>query len=89
MLGGVLSIYYIFDDAKPNGLIKVSSERAVISFIKGQVNGIKMYGEPNSEYHPEILVKGKEKDFTLPSFIIYKNRPTKQILINQKNNYGK
>ena len=84
VLGGVLSIYFLFNDDKPNGLIKVSSERAVISFINNQVNGIKMYGEPNSEYHPEKLVRGKEKDFTLPSFVVYKNRPTKQMLIKPK-----
>jgi len=84
IIGGVLSIYYVFDDAKPNGLVKVSSERAVISFANNKVTGINMYGEPNSEYHPEVLVKGKERDFTLPSFIIYKNKPTKQMITKQR-----
>ena len=33
---------------------------------------------PASEYHPENLVEGKEKEFTLPKFIFYENSPVKQ-----------
>jgi len=85
IVGGVLSIYYVFDDTKPNGLVKVSSERAVISFEKNKVAGINLYGEPKSEYHPEVLIKGKERNFTLPTFVIYRNRPTKQMITKKRN----
>ena len=42
---------------------------------------VKMYGTPASEYHPENLVKGNEKDFTLPSFKVYLNRPKKESIL--------
>ncbi len=76
--GNVLSIYYLYEDEGPNGLIKSSSENATIKFDKNRVADVRLYGTPASEYHPENLVVGKEKDFTLPSFIIYKNKPTKE-----------
>ena len=38
-----------------------------------------MYGSPISEYHPENLVKGNEKAFTLPTFKVYTNKPEKNI----------
>jgi hypothetical protein len=40
-----------------------------------------MYQSVQSEYHPENLVEGKEREFTLPQFIIYDNRPKKEELI--------
>ncbi len=84
--GNVLSLYYMFEEDEPNGLLKSSGERAKISFIEGKIQTVKLFGTPASEYHPEILVEGKEKNFTLPSFILYKNRPKKEDLIqNEKN----
>jgi len=80
----VLSIYYLFEGDRPNGLLKSSSERAKIFFDSTKVTDVKLYGSPASEYHPEKLIEGKEKDFTLPSFIVYNNRPKKEDLLNGK-----
>ncbi|GBD89457.1 LPS-assembly protein LptD [bacterium BMS3Abin04] len=79
--GNVLSIYYMFEDDEPNGLLKSSAERAKIYFNKNKVENVKLYGSPASEYHPEGLVKGKEKSFTLPNFILYKNRPSRNYFL--------
>lgn len=79
--GSVLSIYYMFDDDEPNGLLKSSAERTKIYFSNNKVEDVKLYGSPASEYHPEGLVKGKEKSFTLPNFILYKNRPGKEYFL--------
>ncbi|OGU54481.1 MAG: hypothetical protein A2V66_00970 [Ignavibacteria bacterium RBG_13_36_8] len=78
---GVLSIYYLFEGNEPSGLIKSSAERAVIYFDSSAVVDVRLYGSPVSEYHPELLIKGKEKDFTLPTFRIYTGRPRKELIL--------
>lgn len=82
--GGVLSIYYMYEDGEANGLIKSSAENINIFFDSSKVSDVKMYGTPASEYHPENLVKGNEKEFTLPSFKIYLNRPKKESILQLK-----
>lgn len=79
--GNVLSIYYLYEGNEPNGLLKSSSERAKIFFKDKEVNDIRLYGMPASEYHPENTIAGKEKDFTIPTFKIYSGKPTKENLL--------
>jgi lipopolysaccharide export system protein LptA len=80
----VLSIYYLYDESGPSGLIKSSSESAKIFFEDSRVVDVRLFGSPASEYHPENLVAGNEKDFTLPSFVIYNERPTKEMLLQHR-----
>jgi lipopolysaccharide export system protein LptA len=85
--GNALSIYYLYDDNKEqNGLIKSSSDRAKIYFKDSRVTDVKLYIKPASEFHPENLVKGKEKDFTIPSFRMFFNKPTKELLLSTHKN---
>lgn len=79
--GEVLSIYFMYDEEKPNGLMKSSSNKAIMEFDSNAVEMVSMYESVQSEYHPENLVNGNELDFTLPSFILYKNKPKKEELI--------
>jgi len=83
--GNVLSIYYMYEDGEPNGLLKSSSEQAKVYFKDKTVADVRLYGKPVSEYHPENVIIGKEKDFTIPTFRIYSDRPTKEnLLFNRK-----
>ena len=75
--GNVLSIYYMFEEGEPNGLLKSSAKEIGIYFEDGKVSEVKMFGSPISEFHPENLVIDNEKSFTLPSFFLYKNKPQK------------
>lgn len=84
VFGGVLSIYYIYDENTPEGLIKATSKNAKIIFNENRVNKVNLYIEPDSEYHPEKLVKGSEKEFTLPSFMLFENRPSKESILKRK-----
>ncbi|MBU0475470.1 MAG: LPS export ABC transporter periplasmic protein LptC [Bacteroidetes bacterium] len=81
--GGVLSIYFMYEKNEPNGLIKSSSNKAKMMFENNEVVNVSMYEAVQSEYHPEKLVKGNELDFTIPTFIIYKNKPMKAELIQR------
>lgn len=84
VFGKVLSIYYVLEEDESNGLVKASADRAQFIFEKNSVSKVKMYGDPDTEYHPEILIEGKEKEFTLPSFIIFENRPDKKSVLKGK-----
>ena len=78
--GNILSIYYLLEDNKPNGLIKSSAQDAKLYFTNNLVSNVKLYGSPETEYHPEPVIIDKEKEFTLPTFILYNNRPNKKEL---------
>lgn len=75
--GSVLSIYFLFEEEDPNGILKSSSEEAKIFFAENKVTDVKLYGSPVTEYHPENLVEGKIYDFLIPAFVIKTNKPEK------------
>jgi lipopolysaccharide export system protein LptA len=82
--GSALSIYYVYDEGKPNGMLKSSSDRAKMFFGKKEVSDVHLYGKPVTEYHPENLLKGKERDFTIPTFKLYKRKPTRKDLLKTR-----
>lgn len=79
----VLSIYYTFEDSIPKGLIKSSADKANLIFENKKISDVKLYSSAISEYHPEKLITGKEKDFTLPLFRLYSVKPKKSYFINK------
>ncbi len=85
VMGNVLSIYYLFEDNEPNGLLKSSSQRAKIFFEDNKVKNVKLYGSPASEYHPEKLIQGKEREFVLPTFVLYESKPDKEKFLRKLN----
>lgn len=81
--GNVLSIYFMFDSEKPNGLTKSSSNSASIYFKDNEVDEVKLFSSPKSEYYPEVKVKSIERTFTLPRFVFHQNRPEKESLLSK------
>ncbi len=79
--GGVLSIYYLYEENEPNGVTKSSSQSAKINFEDNEVVEVRLYGIPASEYYPEKQVAGSEHTFLLPDYIFHENKPTKDELI--------
>ena len=84
--GNMFSIYYQYDQDKPNGLTKSSAENAIINFVANQVEEIRMYGSPNSEFYPERLVKGKEDTFVLSKYVPFRKRPGKESILERIHN---
>ncbi|MCW9064765.1 MAG: hypothetical protein OQJ78_00585 [Ignavibacteriaceae bacterium] len=76
--GKVQSIYYLYDDEVPNGLTKSTAHKAVIVFKENEIDQVRLYGSPTSEYYPEVKVDGLERTFTLPKFVLKENRPLKK-----------
>ena len=84
--GKVQSIYYLYDEDEPNGLVKSTAQKTDIIFENNEVEQVRLYGSPTSEYHPEGKVAGLERTFTLPKFVFSENRPLKdEFLINEQN----
>ncbi|MEJ5263617.1 MAG: OstA-like protein [Ignavibacterium sp.] len=83
--GNVYSIYYLYEEEQPNGLMKANSRDAVIIFNENEVSEVKLYGNPGSEYYPEQQVLGNEKSFQLPKFIFIDERPDRQKMYEQLN----
>lgn len=83
--GNVYSIYYLYEEEQPNGLMKANSKDAVILFEDNEVSEVKLYGSPGSEYYPEQQVNGNEKSYLLPKFIFINERPDKQKMYEQLN----
>jgi lipopolysaccharide export system protein LptA len=77
----VQSIYFLFEDEEPNGLSKSAAMSAVIFFEDNEVSQVRLYGSPTSEFYPEEKVQGLERTFTLPKFVLHKNRPLKNDLL--------
>lgn len=83
--GNVYSIYYLYEEEQPNGLMKANSKDAVILFKDNEVSEVKLYGSPGSEYYPEQQVNGNEKSYLLSKFIFINERPDKQKMYEQLN----
>lgn len=83
--GNVYSIYYLYEEEQPNGVMKANSLDAVILFSDNEVSEVKLYGNPGSEYYPEQQVEGNEKTYQLPKFIFINDRPDKLKMYEQLN----
>jgi hypothetical protein len=82
--GKVQSIYYLFEDETPNGLVKSTAHKAIIIFEENEVDHVRLYGSPTSEYYPEVKVEGLERTYTLPKFVFKENRPVKKDFFNNQ-----
>lgn len=83
--GNVYSIYYLYEEEQPNGVMKANSLDAVILFSDNEVSEVKLYGNPGSEYYPEQQTEGNEKTYQLPKFIFINDRPDKLKMYEQLN----
>jgi lipopolysaccharide export system protein LptA len=81
--GKVQSIYFMYEEEVANGLVKSTAHKAVIVFRKNEIDQVRLYGSPTSEYYPEVKVEGLERTFTLPKFVFKENRPLKTDFFKQ------
>jgi hypothetical protein len=75
----------LYDEDVPNGLVKSTAQKTTILFEDNEVEQVRLYGSPTSEYYPEVKVEGLERTFTLPKFVFSENRPVKEEFL--LNNY--
>ncbi|MGB9591014.1 MAG: hypothetical protein ACPL1K_00680, partial [Candidatus Kryptoniota bacterium] len=72
-----VSLYYLYDKNKPNGVNKVSGDKVVMYFTNGKVERISVSGGVEGDYYPEKMIKGRVASYNLDGFELYSDRPTK------------
>lgn len=73
--GTATSLYYLYDDADPNGMNKSSGDRIIMDFSDGHIDRIKVIGGVQGEYYPEKMLLGREDDYDLDGFRWFPTRP--------------
>jgi lipopolysaccharide export system protein LptA len=69
------SLYYLYEEGRPNGLNKSSGDEVTIRFRDGRVESIRLAENVEGKYVPERMVKGKESEYNLPGFRWRTDRP--------------
>ena len=70
------SIYYTFENTKPNGVNRVTGEIITLYFKDKQVDKVKVFGNPKGTYYPENLIKPSE--LTLTGFKLRQDKPERK-----------
>ncbi len=74
------SLYYLFDDTKPNGASRSSGDRININFTDGKIDRIKIIGGVEGRYFPEEMLRGREPSYNLDGFTWRTDRPRRKHL---------
>ncbi|MDI6765458.1 MAG: OstA-like protein [Bacteroidota bacterium] len=69
------SLYYLFEDRKPNGMNITTGDQIEITFRDGKIDKIMAISGVEGKYYPEKMIKGNENDYNLPEFNWRINRP--------------
>lgn len=75
-----ISLYYLFDDNRPNGANKASGDRIRIDFDDGKVNNITIVGGVEGQYYPENMIFNREQNYNLEGFRWIEQRPKRRLL---------
>jgi lipopolysaccharide export system protein LptA len=71
-----ISLYYLYDESKLNGVRRESSDLIVIDFDDGAVKTIRSLRGVEGTYFPEKYVTGNEASYNLEDFEWREDRPT-------------
>jgi len=82
------SLYYLFDEGKPNGLNKTSGDQVTITFVDGKINKIKVLADVEGQYFPEKMIKGRESEYNLEGFNWREERPGKRRVVSMQKAVG-
>ncbi len=81
-----ISLYYLFENAVPNGANKSSGDKIVVEFMDGLVRHISVAGGVEGQYIPEPLMVGRERFYDLDGFQWYTKKPRRmntQIILDK------
>jgi lipopolysaccharide export system protein LptA len=75
-----VSLYYLFDDGRPNGVNKTSGDRIRVDFNEGKVDNMTIVGGVEGQYIPENMIDRREEQYNLEGFRWIERRPTRRQL---------
>lgn len=79
-LRNAMSLYYLFEDERPNGVNKTSGDRIRVDFEEGKVENITVMGGVEGQYFPENMIRWKEQQYNLEGFRWIGQRPKRRQL---------
>ncbi len=71
-----ISLYFLFDEKKPNGVNKTSGDFIRMKFNDGKPHTIHIAKGIEGTFYPENMVERDESQYNLDGFRIHENRPT-------------
>jgi lipopolysaccharide export system protein LptA len=74
--GMAVSLYFLYEDGRPNGVNRSSGDRIIVYSPEGTAEKIVVSGGTEGQYFPENLVSGSEASYNLPGFLWRTDRPT-------------
>jgi lipopolysaccharide export system protein LptA len=72
-----VSLYYLYDEERPNGVNRSSGDRITLTFAEKSTEKIAIGGGVQGVFTPERLVTGKESEFNLDGFRWRTDRPVR------------
>lgn len=75
-----MSLYYLFEEDRPNGANKASGDRISIAFEDGKVNDITVVGGVQGQYFPETMMNSREHRYNLDGFRWIEQKPRRHRL---------
>ncbi|MGH2568619.1 MAG: OstA-like protein [Bacteroidota bacterium] len=73
-----ISLYYLFEEDRPNGANKASGDRIRIDFLDGKVDNITIVGGVEGQYFPENMLNNREQHYNLDGFRWIELRPKRR-----------
>lgn len=73
------SLYFLYDEGRPNGVNRSSGDSIILTFADGDVNEIKVTGGVQGQYYPENMVAERELEYNLTGFHWKEERPKKRL----------
>ena len=73
--GTAVSLYFLYEDGKPNGVNKSSGDKIFVYSKDGRTESIKVVGGTEGKFFPENLVNGSVSSYSLPGFRWRTDRP--------------
>ncbi len=72
------SLYYVFDEGKPNGANKISGDHVTILFAEGKMEKIKVVAGVEGQFFPEKMIRRRESSYNLEGFN-WRERPKRRV----------
>lgn len=73
-----ISLYYLFEEGRPNGVNKTSGDRIRVEFEEGRVENITVVGGVEGQYFPENMIRRREHQYNLEGFRWIEQRPKRR-----------
>jgi len=73
--GNAMSISFLFDNVKPNGINRTTADWITLFSDSGSLRTVTAFGGVEGNYYPENMVQGNVEEYRLPGYFWEERRP--------------